>query len=456
MSVRSLHVPFTFFPDAAGGTEVYVASLARHLRQVGQEAMIAAPGNDEVSYRYGGLSVRRFPVSDRLSLRELYSEGDRLAARSFARILQEEQPDVVHLHAWSAGVSLQMVHAAKRRNIPVVFTYHTPGVSCPRGTLMRWGRETCDGALNTGRCTACALHGLGAPLPLAWMAAQVPVATGRSLGELGLSGDLWTGLRMRELVALQQANWRALLAEVDRVVAPGRWVEALLLGNGVDGAKLILSRQGIEEQRDQGMRLCPAGSMLRVAYLGRFDPAKGVDLLIRAIRTMPTARVKLDLFGIVQGSRGTGYEQELRRLARSDSRITFRKPVPGEQIVPLLRDYHLLAVPSQGLETGPLVVLEAFAAGIPVLGSDRGGIAELVTPGVDGLLVESRSVHKWRQALQRLASDRQLLARLQAGVRPPRAMADVAREMAALYQDLLAPDTMASEALPAATRTAAV
>ncbi len=101
-----------------------------------------------------------------------------------------------------------------------------------------------------------------------------------------------------------------------------------------------------------------------------------------------------------------------------------------------LRDYDLLVVPSQWLETGPLVVLEAFAAGIPVLGSRLGGIAELVKDGENGILVEADSVAAWAAALNRLSRESELLRRLRSGVRPPRTMADVAEEMLALYHSI--------------------
>ena len=96
---------------------------------------------------------------------ELYGEGDELAAREFEKILDEEEPDLVHLHAFTRGVSLKIVRAAKARQIPVVFTYHTPTVTCTRGTMMRWGRIPCDGEMLGRRCTACTLHGLGIESP---------------------------------------------------------------------------------------------------------------------------------------------------------------------------------------------------------------------------------------------------------------------------------------------------
>jgi glycosyltransferase involved in cell wall biosynthesis len=82
-------------------------------------------------------------------------------------------------------------------------------------------------------------------------------------------------------------------------------------------------------------------------------------------------------------------------------------------------------------------VLEAFAAGIPVMGSNLGGIAELVEHGVNGLLVEPESQEAWGQAFQKLCEDRNILMRLRAGIRPPRSMSVVAEDMLVLYRTLL-------------------
>ena len=126
-------------------------------------------------------------------------------------------------------------------------------------------------------------------------------------------------------------------------------------------------------------------------------------------------------------------------LARGDRRISFSDAIAPGDVIPRLRAYDFLAVPSQWLETGPLVALEAFAAGTPVIGWKLGGIAELVEHGRDGLLIEPSAATGWVDALQGLAGDRALRARLQAGVRQPRRSTEVARDMLALYASLLAP-----------------
>ena len=124
-------------------------------------------------------------------------------------------------------------------------------------------------------------------------------------------------------------------------------------------------------------------------------------------------------------------------MAAGDSRIEFGGAVTHNELAPFLAGVDVLAVPSVWLETGPLVIHEAQACGLPVLGSDLGGIAELIEDGVNGLLRPPGDVAAWRDAIVQLATDTGLLARLADGVRSTRTMSDVAREMRALYESLL-------------------
>jgi len=434
--MKVVQLPFCYHPDPVGGTEVYVEALARHLAGRGVTAIVAAPGERTRLYNHNGIRVRRFRVSaDVEDPGELYGEGDEVATREFEQILEEEQPDLVHLHALTRGVSLRIARAAKARKIPVYFTYHTPTVTCLRGTLLRWGTEICAGEMASSPCAACALHGMGLNRFAANTLSHVPPVLGRWAGRCGLKGGAWTALRMPEFVEQRHRAVRALLSEVDHVIAVCDWVRDLLRLNGVPSEKITLSRQGLA---DANVAPDPQpGSIgpreLRVVFLGRLDPTKGADLLIEAIRRLPQFKVSLDLYGAAQGEAGEKYEQKLNALAGGDQRIRFHSPVAPSQVVALLQNHDLLAVPSQWLESGPLVVLEAFAAGVPVLGSNLGGIRELVEHGINGFLVEHDKVEAWAAALEKCANDPQFLSGLRQGIRPPRTMATVADEMLALY-----------------------
>jgi glycosyltransferase involved in cell wall biosynthesis len=440
--VKIIHVPFCFHPDPMGGTEVYVEALGRHLTQQGVLSVIAAPATENQSYSYNHLPVRRFAISPEIRhLADLYGPGDRQGALEFAKLLDAEQPNLVHLHAFTRGVSLRLVRAAKARGLPVVFTYHTPTVSCTRGTLLRWGEEICDGAIDVATCTACTLQAQGAPKGLAKALAQLPSPLTQPLAHTPLKGKLWTALQMRAMVQCRSEVFQEFMAEVDHVIAVCDWVKRVLILNRVPEAKITLIRQGLCHE-PPARATTPAlvetpDRSLRLVFLGRLDPTKGLDVLIAAIGADPELKVTLDVYGVLQGDGQDAYQQKLQALIRADPRVVLKAPIPADQVVTTLGAYDLLVVPSQGLETGPMVVLEAFAAGVPVLGSRLGGIAELVSDGVDGLLVEADSGSAWTGVFKGLCDDRQALGQLKLSVRQPGTMAMVVAQVTSIYSQLL-------------------
>ncbi|MBV8713460.1 MAG: glycosyltransferase [Chloroflexi bacterium] len=433
--MKVIHVPFGFPPDVVGGTEVYVGALAREQVAKGEQAVIAAPGAVSKSYADDGLAVHRFAVSKKLEVADLYGGSDQVARREFADIMDRERPDVVHLHAFTSAVSTDLAQDVQERGCGLVFTYHTPTVSCLRGTLLRCGREVCDGVLDVKTCTTCVLQGLGVGQRVGAVLGAMPTGLGRAIGSFGLAGGTWTAARMTDLVNRQHTSFRALMRFADRVVVLCNWAGDVLRRNGVPAEKLVLSRHGLPRRSAQSTesRCKRVEDPLRIAFFGRLHPTKGVDTLVRAITGLPAARLELDVFGIDGDSR---YAASLREIAQQDSRIRFCDAVGSDAVPRILAEYDVLAVPSRWLETGPLVVLEAFAAGVPVIGSNLGGIAELVTDGVDGLLVETDSVAAWQGALTTLETDSPMLRQLRAGVRPPRSMSSVADDMLAVYDQV--------------------
>jgi glycosyltransferase involved in cell wall biosynthesis len=440
--MKVIHVPYCFAPDPIGGTEVYVAQLTRELRRFGVDTTVAAPSETSRAYTIDGQRVRRFAISTKVTdVVQLYGEGDALAATEFAKILDEEKPDIVHLHAFTSAVSLRLVRAAKSRGVSVVFTYHTPTVTCQRGTLLLWGKTLCDGRLDVHRCAGCTLNGLGmhrwSAAVLGWLSPVV----GRWLGLIGLQGRIWTALRMSELTSTRHAVFRQMASEVDHIVAVCKWVQELLLLNDIAAAKVSISRQGINWTPDEPTAPCSSthseSEGIRLAFVGRFDPTKGLHVLINALRTVPTLKLSLHVYGVVQSSANAAYRKKMLALASGDPRIAFQEPMRPGEVVARLRHYDFLAVPSQWLETGPLVALEAFAAGIPVIGWNIGGVSETVRHGVDGLLIEPGPIARWAETLRCVTEDARLRAQLKAGVRPPRSSVDVARDMLALYNSIL-------------------
>ena len=426
-------MPFCYFPEAVGGTEIFVRDLARVQAARGDVVMILAPGDEPQSYIHEGMPVIRYTVSNDIDdVRDLYTSGKTNIAE-FLTAVERFSPDVLHIHGIGRGIAPAALEHVRKLGVSIVLTYHTPTTTCVRGTLLQHGAHPCDGALDAHRCTACNLTAHGVPSSVASTIARAPALAGTLARAVGVRGRVTTALRMRELVTLRHDQTRRTFALADHIVAPAEWVHELLRRLGIAEEKLTLSRQGI---RTTSVTRRPAHShaQLQVAYVGRVEPSKGVHLLTQALRAIPEAAVELHIYGVTQGNSHAPYRRDLRDDVARDARVHLHDPVAPDDVVATIAQHDVLAAPSQQFETGPLVVLEAFAAGLPVIGSRLGGIAELVEDEVNGLLVEPGSVSGWADAIDQLAATPELLDKLRGGIRAPRSIETVADEMAAVYQ----------------------
>jgi glycosyltransferase involved in cell wall biosynthesis len=426
--VDVLQVPFRYAPDPMGGTEVYVAALCRELRACGLAAAVAAPATADADYRIDDVAVHRYGIPDGLVGPPIPA---RIAAlkRSFAAMLDRVRPRLVHFHALSPGIDAGCAEAVTERGLPLVLTYHTPTLSCARGTLMAFGRQVCDGVYRAQRCTSCVAQKLSGSSGVATALAAVPVAMSR-LAAMHLPGRLGTALGLGAAVQRQQDQFQSIIARASRVIAVCEWVREVLLRHGVPADRLLLSRQGLPQRGSDLPAVLPGHQTLRLCFFGRLDPTKGVDVLLDALALSPGLPVRLDLYGVPEDP---AYQTRLQARIASDPRCVLKAPVPSAGVLQSMQEYDAVVVPSQWLETGPLVVLEAWAAGRPVIGSNLGGIAELVRDGVDGWLLPPTDPGAWARLFEELQAQRDVLTQRAAAIRPPRTMADVALEMASVY-----------------------
>ena len=304
------------------------------------------------------------------------------------------------------------------------------------------GRSVCDGRLDRRRCSACTLAAHGIPPLLRDIMAAMPEAIGDMVARTGVAGRAATALRVPGLVGAAHRSFRDLMHKVDRVVAVCLWGCEVLRANGVPDENWYCAARGC---RGPARRRClappaatTASGVLRIGYFGRLDPAKGIDILIDALRRIPAAPLRLDIYAVRQAG-SESYARRLESRAAGDRRIFFRAALPPDAVREAMRACDIVAVPSRWFETGPLVVLEAFDAGTPVLGARLSGVAELVTDGIDGVLVPPEKPAAWADAILGLAARPAEIARLRAGIRPPRTIDAVAGELAEVYRLLGVP-----------------
>src|SRR6201987_4151423 len=152
--------------------------------------------------------------------------------------------------------------------------------------------------------------------------------------------------------------------------------------------------------RGRGAACLPLDERL-VAFVGRIQPLKAPDIVLRAAAKLPGVRIV-----VAGGPSGSGLASPdgLVRLADElgiGDRVTFLPPQSRTNLVTLFQAANLVAVPSYSESFG-LVALEAQASGTPVVAAAVGGLPVAVRDGISGTLVSGHDVGDWADALDRL------------------------------------------------------
>jgi D-inositol-3-phosphate glycosyltransferase len=211
-----------------------------------------------------------------------------------------------------------------------------------------------------------------------------------------------------------------VIAEADRLVANTRFeAQDLVACYDADPTRLTVVQPGVDLERfrpgavDRARFGLPERGPV-VAFVGRIQPLKGPDVLIRALPEMPGATVV-----ICGGPSGSGLDRptSLIELAASlgvaDS-VRFLPPQTGADLAALYRAADLVAVPSHNESFG-LVALEAQACGTPVVAASVGGLVTAVRDGVSGVLVDGHDPAEWARVLSGLLAEPARRAELSLG-----------------------------------------
>jgi glycosyltransferase involved in cell wall biosynthesis len=118
--------------------------------------------------------------------------------------------------------------------------------------------------------------------------------------------------------------------------------------------------------------------------------------------------------------------------------VRFRGRFARDRLADVYSELDVLVVPSIWDENSPLVVSEAFAAGVPVVAADVTGLREVIAHGRDGLLVPPNDPGALAEVMARVACDGRLLAVLRSGIQPVRSAAEASAELVELYSEILA------------------
>jgi glycosyltransferase involved in cell wall biosynthesis len=268
------------------------------------------------------------------------------AGRAFGALLDRRRPDVVHLHNIHYHLGGAVIAAARERRIPVAWTLHDLNLFCPNVCGFRAGGPCLE--CHAGRYHRCvSLNCRGSLAASAAAAAEAYLLRG-----LGL--------------------WR----QVTRFVAPSRFTQLLLETHGVEAERIAHVEPGL----DLETFAAPARGGAGLLYVGRLAPEKGIEVLLEALRALPAARLRLAGDGPLRAG------LERRAEERAPGRVEFLGFLDRSGVAAALACADALVLPSLAMEVAPFALLEAAAAGVPVVASAVGGVPEWVADGETGWL----------------------------------------------------------------------
>ena len=429
--MRILVVTHRFPPRSFAGTEVYALEAARRVAARGHEVHVLSAWK-EVSLRHGARLQRTFdglPVVefvDNLFDDNFRATWDRpeLDTRLGAE-LDRVQPDLVHVHHL-LYLSTGLLEEAQKRGIPVVFTLHDAWLGCARFGQLRHADDTLCERVDPARCATC--------LPsYPWRQSRSAIQVGNTLAAIRALTHLDLFPLARALqprprthtpsgrLPIPPAHVRDAYAAhvrarndelraraercVQRFLSPSAWLARTMIEWGLPPDRVFTLATGVDHERFSAAPRAPRGDRLRVRFLGTLVPHKGAHVLLEAWERLPAdvrSRGELVLFG--PDHHDHAYVQGLREAAvRSGARLA--PPLDRDGVVRELARTDVLVVPSQWYENRPLVILEALAAGVPVLCTDLGGMRELVQEGVQGHRFPFDDTQRLRDLLAELLVD---------------------------------------------------
>jgi GT2 family glycosyltransferase len=223
---------------------------------------------------------------------------------------------------------------------------------------------------------------------------------------------------------------------------------------GIPASRMLVQQQGIDI-RHIAPSDRPLTGPVRIGFIGSLIVSKAPHVLLEAVAGLPSDRVSLTIAGDIAPYHGDdSYGQRVRPLLKNPG-VEWLGNVAHDRIPALLASLDMLIVPSVWIENSPFVIKEAFAAGVPVVASNLGGMAELVEDGRNGLLFEAGDAADLRRVIARLLDEPGLLARLREGLPRVKSIDEDAAWTQSIYEEALA-TTPARQAEAARPSIAAV
>lgn len=359
-----------------GGSETYIFEIGKQLQKMGHEVQYfgmehegRVVGNrleeytSNMDFHSGKLNKLFYPF-------QIIYSGE--AKVKMLKVLNDFEPDVVHLNNFNFQLTPSVIYAVKKyerktgKAVRLIYTAHDSQLVCPNHLMQNPVTLEC--------CEACLAQGVGQ------CAKRKCIHNSRIKSILGTAeAKLYKALKTYQ--------------KIDVIICPSRFLKSKLDTDPILREKTIVLRNFV----DMEIKSLDIQKEDYVLYLGRYSAEKGIKTLLKACASLPEIPFHFAGKGPL--------ESEIREI----SNIKLCGFLTGEVLQREISQARFVIFPSECYENCPFTVMEAQMCGTPVLGSDLGGIPELLEVGVTGELFESGNAEMLRERIVKLWTNPELI-----------------------------------------------
>jgi glycosyltransferase involved in cell wall biosynthesis len=443
--MRILLITHFLPPNFNAGTEHYTLGLAKELLGRGHEVQIICAEDWQTGESYwNGVTEEVFEGVHVLRIHLNWLKAgdpnkilyDSLQVEKWLeRFLMDARPDVVHVTS-TMSLGVGVLRSVKRAGIPLIVSLMDFWFVCPSVQLLRSDGSLCDGETSPWDCQACLLAGshLFQRVKQTGLPETAQAKLFASLSQINPISKI-RGLRGMLLdMTERKQTLQDTLALADRILTHSDIVQTMVSRNINVRIDVLRNGQSLPWMGEPYQKA--VSNACRFGYIGQIEKIKGVHILIAAFQQAAFGeQACLEIWGDL--NRNPAYVQTLVDLREGNPSIHLRGRFNRDELAGVLSEIDVLVVPSIWYENSPLVIQEAFAANIPVITSNLGGMAEAVTHEVNGLLFERGDAADLARQMKRVAEEHGVLNRLRAGIPEVKSVQAEVDELENIYTEIL-------------------
>jgi len=312
-----------------------------------EKAMLESHGHEIVEYVRNNEEISNIGTF-KAALQTLWSIE---TYRELTKLIEKTKPDLTHFHNTFMLVSPAGYYACKKANLPVVQTLHNFRLICPVALLLRDSKP----------CEEC---------------------VGKKFPWPGIVHGCWQQSKLKTTLVALMIGLHHLLGtwqtKVDRYIALTEFCRDKFIEGGLPPKKIVVKPNFTKNQGPRSSNPQAGG-----LFIGRLSEEKGLDTLLAAWKTLPHVPLKIV---------GDGPLADYVKVALSTftmNSVQWLGRLPNEKVQELLLESKFLVITSRCYETFPLVIIEAFSRGIPIILPDTANLTTLVENNITGLYYHS-------------------------------------------------------------------